>query len=293
MARGQNKAETQRNMQMVLAAFRNAGFSENQARSLAAEVGRENNFQSRYLWGTHTDPYKGKGILTNLGMISWNGSRGARLRKYLESQGLMQNGKIIQGQESLNAQARFLMDEIKNDPSYRQTRKLFLENPNVDFDTARRVLGKNFIRWRFDDPKYSSGHATVRNYYKQLGGVVPTEGEGKIYGDYLNTPNTPATPNALNTTPSAEGVNTNLFAGTPFIQSNPNSPYFGSVMVQAFDPYNTGANSFLQSIGAGPLNSAGGNVFQFAINPNQDLLAANPENISPVLYTSPFAFLGG
>ena len=161
------------NMQMVLQALKNAGLSDNQARILGAEIGRENGFQPRYLWGYHSDPAnKAK----NIGLISWQGSRAAALEKRLAQAGLLKNGKMVQSQEALNVQAKFLVDEIKNNSAYAETRNKFLENPNVDYTTGNRVLGRNFIRWAYDNPKYASGHKARDKYYQQLGGVVASGG---------------------------------------------------------------------------------------------------------------------
>ena len=161
------------NMQMVLQALKNAGLNDNQARILGAEIGRENGFQSRYLWGYHSDPAnKAK----NIGLISWQGARATALERRLSQAGLLKNGKMVQSQEALDVQAKFLVDEIKSNSAYAETRKKFLENPNVDYETGHRVLGRNFIRWAYDSPKYASGHKTRDKYYQQLGGVVAKGG---------------------------------------------------------------------------------------------------------------------
>lgn len=162
------------NMAMVLQAFRNVGLSDNQARILAAEVGRENGFQDKYLWGYHKDP---KNNARNVGMISWQGTRGKAVEDALRSAGLLQNGKIAKGQAALDVMAQYMMHEIRTDPKYAQTRKQFLENPDVDYATGTRVLGKNFIRWRYDDPRYASGHASRDKFYQELGGIVPAGGQ--------------------------------------------------------------------------------------------------------------------
>lgn len=159
------------NMAMVLQAFKNAGLSDNQARILAAEVGRENAFQDKWLWGRHTDPAN---KVTNVGMISWQGKRGRGVEQALNNAGLIKDGKIIKGQASLDVMARYMINEMRTDPTYAATRKQFLENPNVDYQTGTRVLGKNFIRWRYDDPKYASGHRNRDKFYAQLGGITPT-----------------------------------------------------------------------------------------------------------------------
>lgn len=173
----------QNNMAMVLQALKNAGLSDNQARILGAEIGRENAFQDKYLWGYHSDPKNGA---VNIGIISWQGRRGKGVEQALKNAGLIQNGKIVKGQASLDVMAKYLVDEIRTNPSYAATRKQFLENPNVDYKTGTQVLGRNFIRWRYDDPKYASGHRNRDNFYAQLGGVVPAGGETTIGTQYAD-----------------------------------------------------------------------------------------------------------
>ena len=191
------------NMQMVLQALKNAGLSDNQARILGAEIGRENGFQSRYLWGYHSDPAnKAK----NIGLISWQGSRAAALEKRLSQAGLLKNGKMVQSQEALNVQAKFLVDEIRNNSAYAETRKKFLENPNIDYATGNRVLGRNFIRWAYDNPKYASGHKARDKYYQQLGGVV-AQGGSDTY-----TAQTPQLPQAQ--TPTVQPIDTTTGTAT-------------------------------------------------------------------------------
>jgi len=164
---------SQQNMAMVLQALKNAGLSDNQARILGAEIGRENSFQDKYLWGYHTDD-KNKAV--NVGIISWQGARGKGVERALKEAGLIQNGKIAKGQASLDVMAKYLVNEIRTNPAYAQTKKQFLDNPNVDYTTGARVLGRNFIRWRYDDQNYAQGHKNRDNFYRQLGGVTPAGG---------------------------------------------------------------------------------------------------------------------
>ena len=87
---------SQQNMAMVLQALKNAGLSDNQARILGAEIGRENAFQDKYLWGYHPDPKNGA---SNIGIVSWQGSRAKGVEQALKNAGLIQNGKIVKGQQ--------------------------------------------------------------------------------------------------------------------------------------------------------------------------------------------------
>lgn len=171
------------NMAMVLQALKTAGLNDNQARILGAEIGRENAFQDKYLWGYHTDPKNGA---VNIGIISWQGARGKGVERALKSAGLIQNGKIVKGQASLNVMAKYLVDEIKNNTSFAKTKKQFLDNPNVDYGTGARVLGTNFIRWRYNDPKFAGGHKNRDNYYRQLGGIMPTDGVAMMASNARN-----------------------------------------------------------------------------------------------------------
>ena len=164
---------SQQNMAMVLQALKNAGLNDNQARILGAEIGRENAFQDKYLWGYHPDPKNGA---ANIGIISWQGSRGKGVERALKEAGLIQNGKIVKGQQSLDVMAKYLVNEIRTNPTYAQTKKQFLDNPNVDYHTGTKVLGTNFIRWRYNDPKYASGHKNRDKFYAQLGGITPAGG---------------------------------------------------------------------------------------------------------------------
>ena len=160
-----NLSEKQnKNQMMVYESFRNAGLSDAQARAMTAEVGRENSYQDKYLFGGHIDPANNE---YNLGMFSWQKARGRKLYKHLESKGMVKNGKIIRSQEALNEQARFAVNEINTDPSYSRTKKEFLNNPNVSYGKANEVLGNNYIRWRYTDPKYAKHHK-YRDQYKAL-----------------------------------------------------------------------------------------------------------------------------
>lgn len=153
----------------VYQAYLNAGLSPNQARIITAEVGREGSFSPKNLFGVHIDPKNGA---TNLGMLSWQGNRGQALYSALKSQGLIRGNGIAPTQDALNMMARFSIDEMRNKKEYRQTAQTFLNNPDVDYQTGAAVLGRNFIRWRYDDPVYKSGHVNRDKFYQAMGGEV-------------------------------------------------------------------------------------------------------------------------
>lgn len=236
------------NMQMVLQALKNAGLNDNQARILGAEIGRENGFQSRYLWGYHLDPAnKAK----NIGLISWQGARVTALERRLSQAGLLKNGKMVQSQEALDVQAKFLVDEIKSNSAYAETRKKFLENPNVDYATGHRVLGKNFIRWAYDSPKYASGHKTRDKYYEQLGGIVAKGGSSTPTSTPTSTPNT-STPTTTDTSVTPQTTTTASSLAPTQVNID---PFATLTQVQPVAPVQTSSLSNL--FGSMPTNSYG------------------------------------
>lgn len=158
--------------QQVMHAFRRAGFSSEGSRVLAAEVGREGGFDPKNVFGIHTDPAN---KLTNVGFISWQKDRGLALRDFLKGKGLIEGDKIKRGQASLDAQAEFLRDEMaggKHGGGQELVR--MLQSDKVDYQEAAKRIGRDFIKWRYDDPKYASGHRNRDRYYEQLGGTVPS-----------------------------------------------------------------------------------------------------------------------
>lgn len=153
------------NQMMVYKAWRSAGLSDNQARIITAEVGRENDYQSKFLFGGHSDPKNNK---YNLGMISWQQERGKELNDYLKELGLIQNGQIVKTQEALNAQAMFALKEITTNPRFDRTKKEFLSNPEIGYKEGAEVLGNNYIAWAYKNQKYASGHSRRDKHYNKL-----------------------------------------------------------------------------------------------------------------------------
>ena len=153
----------------VYRAFRESGFSDAQSKALTAEINRENNLRSKYLFGEHVDPAN---KATNVGMLSWQGSRAPRALAFLRERGVAdEQGNITPGYDALRAQAEFIRHEMETNPTYAKTRDVFLSNPDVDPVVAHRVLGDNYIRWRRTDPKYKeSGYNRIYEGYDLLTG---------------------------------------------------------------------------------------------------------------------------
>lgn len=162
-------------MKMVYQAGLNNGLSPNQARAFTAEVGRENDFNPSFIFGEHRDSNR-----DNVGIISWNQGRRSNLYSYLQKRGISTKNGIERSQRSLDAQMGFAIHEMKTNPDYKATKRIFLDNPNVDYRTAEKVLGKNFIRWDYAGNSLGSNvkvhHNKRDKYYAQLGGVVKDGG---------------------------------------------------------------------------------------------------------------------
>ena len=171
---------------MVYKAFKSAGFSEQQARILTAEIGRENSYNPKYLFGGHADPHKG----TNLGMLSWQGDRKPRLIAYLRTSKVIDaKGNITPNQAGLNAQAGFIMWELRN--THKKVGDQFLANPNISYQEGAYIIGKRYILWRIDDPAYKGKGIKNRDGFynmllKQLGVSdgkgLPSGGDSKPGG---------------------------------------------------------------------------------------------------------------
>lgn len=156
-----NKELTKSNLMLgTYSAFVKAGFTDGQARYLIGEVNRENEFATRYLFGTHGDKGNNK---TNLGFISWQGTRKDKLVSYLNQQGIKAtHSSIPQTQESLDAMARFLMTEIKQgDITYKKYKGTsyaspnFLNEPNPDRNDHK--WGHSIIGWAYGQTKLATG----------------------------------------------------------------------------------------------------------------------------------------
>lgn len=147
--------EQDANQTGVLNAFLKAGFTKNQAIALTAEVGRENDYNSKNLYGYHKDAANGA---VNMGMISWQGDRAKRLEEHMQSKGLIKDGKMVRSQAALDAQAEFVKKEIDGG-QYKATKKLFSESPNLDPEAYAKTLGKDYIKWAYGQNVLSNGNS--------------------------------------------------------------------------------------------------------------------------------------
>lgn len=82
---------------------------------------------------------------------------------------MLDNGDFKPGLDSLVAQAEFVRWEMESNKSYARTKKDFLGNPNIDSESAARILGENYIRWAINNPVYSdSGQNRRRGHLASL-----------------------------------------------------------------------------------------------------------------------------
>jgi len=170
----------------VYRSFIAQGLPDDVARALTAEVARENAFNPDLIFGSHSDPYNN---VENVGMISWQGARRTAFLDWMTSGGFIgSDGRIVRSQASLNHQAAFLVNEIQNNPSYQATED-YIGGANRTFEGLHDVLGRNYIRWRIDDPNYrSSGFNNIRGGYnilnRGLGSLNPDEMRAGSLGAY-------------------------------------------------------------------------------------------------------------
>lgn len=182
----------------IYKAFIESGFGGGQAAALTAEVGRENSYNAKVLFGNHKDPAKGH----NIGMISWQGSRKADLIRRLKTGGVLRSGNPVlmdQNYKSLLIMAQYVMHEMKNGWSGASKEKLalvrqFLAKPNISYMEAAPLLGKGYISWAYGqstikDPdrpgkrkafNWKAHQNRAAGYHKQLGKELAGKGDGGI-----------------------------------------------------------------------------------------------------------------
>ncbi|MGL2968349.1 tape measure protein [Acinetobacter nosocomialis] len=179
--------ERVRNMLRVYQAFRNAGLGDKQARVMTAQVGRENDFRNEAIFGSHKDENNG---YTNTGFISWQKTRSTKLMQSLQGQGVLdKNGKIQQTQDALDAQAKFLLQEVMTNKSYSKSKAALL-NDDLDYRSLEKIVGKNFIGWDYEGKKLGKDKASQHlakqdSYYNQLSKILGDnpEAASKAIGD--------------------------------------------------------------------------------------------------------------
>lgn len=174
----------------VYNAMKKAGFNGNWAAGLTASVGRENDYQDKYLFGKHQDKAGG----TNMGMISWQGARKDRLTAYMKERGLLDaNGNMVRSQAALDAQGAFMKHEIETNPEYASVKAYMQKNPNASKEDIARVLGTKYVRWAYGQTKLRNGKSFdyrphLEKEYKYRANIDKTVQEQKTNLPKENTP---------------------------------------------------------------------------------------------------------
>lgn len=163
------------NMVSVYKSFLKAGMSESQAKAMTAEIGRENDFGND-LWKTHIDDANGK---TNVGMMSWQNGRDKQLLAHLAKRGVLnKDGSIQRSQAALDAQAEFVMMELRG--SHKSVGDKFLSNKNISYQDASKMLGKDYVKWAYTNEKYANGHKRRDAHYTNLNEELHKRGMDKV-----------------------------------------------------------------------------------------------------------------
>lgn len=166
----------------VYDAARRAGFSHSGARVLVGEIGRENSLNSKLIFGSHDDPAN---RARNAGMISWQGSRKDDLMKFLGGVpgALDEQGNMTKTQANLDGQMAFLRQEMESGRIGRRTSGMaeMLSSDNVDQRAMADAVGRDFIKWRIDDPKYrDKGIANREAFAGKLDNALASRNTGSI-----------------------------------------------------------------------------------------------------------------
>lgn len=166
----------------IVQAYLKAGLGKTQALALAAQVGREGDFLDKNLFGTHKDE---KNHLTNVGMLSFQGSRATDFMRYMRSKDQVNDdGTIKPTQASLDAQALYSVNEIMTNKSYKKTKEA-ISNPSLQYDQLSPILGDNYVRWNSTGggkngigiEKANAAKAKERNYFNSLQGIFNRNGD--------------------------------------------------------------------------------------------------------------------
>lgn len=148
--------------------FRNRGWTDEGARTMVAQIGRENGFNPEYMFGGHQDANPAAG--QNAGIVSWNRGRRAALMNFMAQRGLVQNGRIVPGDEALRAQAQFADQEMQQ--RYPQSAAA-VRDPNGNYQSIEPVLSNNYFGWDRAGHRINAQQHLARmgGYYEATAGL--------------------------------------------------------------------------------------------------------------------------
>ena len=105
----------------------------------------------------------------------WIVRRAVAKAAFLKSRGLVTaGGKIKRGQASLDAMAEFTAREMGGmAPDLDRG----LRDGSLSYAQANRGLGKRYIKWRYDDPRYAHHHRFRDQHRNRVAALVEKRGE--------------------------------------------------------------------------------------------------------------------
>lgn len=160
-----------RNMGMVANALDKYNVSPEFKKVMLGQIGREGSFDFSNLRSSHGDAANGK---SNIGIISFQGSRHTELKNYLASKGLYKNGQVVGNDEQLvQANVDFMMNEINNNPKYGKTKSVLTSNNK---DEIWLTTSDNYIAWARKNPKFvADGTRNFNTFYGAANSGVSTD----------------------------------------------------------------------------------------------------------------------
>lgn len=160
-----------RNMGMVANALDKYNVSPEFKKVMLGQIGREGSFDFSNLRSSHGDAANGK---SNIGIISFQGSRHTNLKNYLASKGLYKNGQVVGTDEQLvQANVDFMMNEINSNPKYAKTKSVLTSNNK---DEIWLTTSDNYIAWARKNPKFAAdGTRNFNTFYGAASNGVSTD----------------------------------------------------------------------------------------------------------------------
>lgn len=167
-------------MKFIYDKFRALGFTPEGARTMVAQIGRENDYRSGPMFGTHTDASNG---VTNVGIISWQGSRKSALLRHLRDRGCIgADGKIKPGYATLGAQCEFIKKEMQT--SYKSSYAAVTTPGKTYAANIEDVTSRKYVGWakggssngRFTAADSARAQSRMNGYYNTIKAATKADG---------------------------------------------------------------------------------------------------------------------
>jgi hypothetical protein len=165
-------------MKFLYDKFRSLGFTVEGARTMVAQIGRENDYRAGPMFGTHTDVSNGK---KNVGVISWQGDRRNALLSFLKQKGCVDaKGGIKPGYATLGAQCEFVKHEMQG--SYRKSLAAVTTPGKTYAANIEDVISRNYVGWakgggrNFSASDSARALSKMNNYYNVIKAATKADG---------------------------------------------------------------------------------------------------------------------